>query len=164
VPPAATVVRGYLLGPVDGPLPLVDGRPVVELPPPDELADLLAGAELLDESDGRYVAGGGDWFQLHRVDAEHALLVGYDVEDTETRFAAAVTLFLGSDETDLLAGVPQWWTELVRTRHSGAFSTDTAEFDPINLLCGWDGRQWTKAVGAPSPVLLYDFLEDDEDA
>ncbi|MDU0291159.1 hypothetical protein [Saccharothrix longispora] len=56
---------------------------------PDEPADLLAGAELLDEDDGRYVAGGGDWFRLHRVDADRALLVGCDLEDTETFFAAA---------------------------------------------------------------------------
>lgn len=163
VPPAAMVVRGYYLGPVDGPLPLVDGRPEVELPPPDELAGLLAGAELLDERDGRYVAGGGDWFQLHRADADHALLVGCDVEDTETFFGAAVPYFGASDETDLLAGVPGWWADLVRTRHAGAFLTDTG-FDPINILCGWDGRGWTKAIGAPDPVLLHHFLEPDDDA
>lgn len=163
VPPAATVVRGYLLGPVDGPLPLADGRPLVELPPPDELAELLAGAELLDERDGRYEAGGGDWFQLHRVDAEHALLVGCDVEDTETRFGAAVASFAAEDETDLLAGVPPWWTDLVHERHAGAFTTATG-FDPITIVCGWDGRQWTKAVGAPDPVLLYHFLEPGDDA
>ncbi|MBB4908724.1 hypothetical protein [Actinophytocola algeriensis] len=163
VPPAATVVRGYLLGPVDGPPPLADGRTVVALPSPDELADLLAGAELLDECDGRYVAGGGDWFQLHRVDAEHALLVGCDVEDTETFFAAAVAYFGANYETDLLAAVPEWWSDLVRTRHSGAFSTGTG-FDPINIVCGWDGRGWTKAIGAPGPVLLYHFLEPDEEA
>lgn len=163
VPPAATVVRGYYLGPVDGPLPLADGRPEVDLPPPDELAGLLAGAELLDERDGRYVAGGGDWFQLHRVDADHALLVGCDVEDTETFFAAAVSFFTADDETDLLAAVPEWWTDLVRTRHPGAFSTD-AGFDPITIVCGWDGRGWTKAVGAPDPVLLHHFLEPDDDA
>ena len=163
VPPAATVVRGYLLGPVGGPLPLADGRPVVELPPPDELADLLAGADLLDEHDGRYVAGGGDWFQLHRVDADRALLVGCDVEDTETFFGAAVARFGADDETDLLAAVPEWWAEVVRTRHAGAFTTDTG-FDPINVVCGWDGRGWTKAIGAPGPALLYHFLEPDEDA
>ena len=163
VPPAATVVRGYLLGPADGPLPLADGRPVVELPAPDELAELLAGAELLDEHDGRYVAGGGDWFQLHRVDAEHALLVGHDVEDTETFFGAAVSWFGAEDETDLLAAVSGWWADLVRARHPGAFSTDTG-FDPINIVCGWDGRQWTKAIGAPDPALLDHFLHPDEDA
>lgn len=163
LPPAATVVRGYLLGPADGPLPLADGRPLVELPPPTELAALLAGAELLDERDGRYVAGGGDWFQLHHVDAEHALLVGCDVEDTETFFGAAVQYFDAEDETDLLAAVPGWWTDLVRTRHAGAFTTDTG-FDPITIVCGWDGRQWTKAIGAPDPLLLYHFLEPDEDA
>jgi hypothetical protein len=163
VPPAARVVRGYLLGPVDEPLPLADGRPVVELPHPDELAGLLAGAELMYEHEGRYIAdGSGDWFQLHRVDADRALLVGFDVEDTETRFAAAVTWLAANDETDLLAGVPEWWADLVRTRHAGAFSTDTG-YDPITLVCGWDGRQWTKAIGAPDPALLYYFLEPDED-
>ena len=162
VPPAARVVRGYYLGPVDGPLPLADGRPVTELPPPDELAGLLAGAEYLDEHDGRYVGAGGDWFQLHRVDAEHALLVGRDVEDTETFFGAAVSTFIADYETDLLADVPEWWADLVRTRHAGAFETGAA-FDPISIVCGWDGRQWTKAVGAPDPVLLYHFLESDED-
>ena len=163
VPPAAMMVRGYLLGPVDEPLPLADGRPVVDLQPPDELADLLAGAEFLDEHDGRYVAdGSGDWFQLHRVDADHALLVGWDAEDTETFFGAAVSYFSASEETDLLAGVPEWWADLVRTRHAGAFSTD-AGFDPINIVCGWDGRQWTKAIGAPDLVLLYQFLEPEED-
>jgi hypothetical protein len=163
VPPAARVVRGYLLAPVGEPPPLADGRPVVELPAPDELAELLAGADMLDEHGGRYVSGGGDWFQLHRVDAEHALLVGFDVDDTETRFAAAVHWLAANDETDLLAGVPGWWADLVRTRHSGAFSTDSG-YDPITIVCGWDGRGWTKAVGAPGPGLLYDFLEPDDDA
>jgi hypothetical protein len=157
------MVRGYVLGPAGGPLPLADGRPLVELPTPDELADQLAGAELLDERDGRYVAGSGDWFQLHRVDADHALLVGNDIEDTETYFAAAVPFFGVEDETDILAAVPEWWTDLVHTRHPGAFTTDTG-FDPINIVCGWDGRQWTKAIGAPDPVLLDHFLEPDEDA
>lgn len=161
VPPAATVVRGYLLGPVDGPLPLADGRPVVDLPPPDELAGLLAGAELLDERDGRYVAGGGDWFRLHRLAADRALLVSCDVEDTESYFAAAATVFGADEETDVLAGVPRWWTEIVHTRHPGAFSTG-ADFDPVNVVCGWDGRQWTKAIGAPGPGLLYHFLEPDD--
>ena len=161
VPPAATVVRGFLLGPVDGPPPLVDGRPVVELPPPDELAARLAGAELLDEHDGRYVAGGGDWFQLHRLDADRALLVGRDVEDTETFFGAAVSVFGGDDETDLLAAVPEWWADLVRARHAGAFSTGDG-FDPISVVCGWDGRQWTKAIGAPDAALLWHFLEPDD--
>jgi hypothetical protein len=161
VPPAAMVVRGYHLGPVDGPLPLADGRPVVELPPPDKLAGLLAGAELLDERDGRHVAGGGDWFQLHRVDADHALLVGCDVEDTETFFGAAVSWSGAEDETDLLAGVPEWWAGLVRTRHAGAFATGTG-FDPVTIVCGWDGGGRTKAIGAPDPVLLYHFLDPDD--
>ena len=164
VPPAAMVVRGYLLGPVDGPLPLAEGRPMVELQPPDELARLLANAEFLDARDGRYEAdGSGDWFQLHRVDADRALLVGFDVEDTETFFGAAVSRFAADNETDLLAGVPEWWADLVRTRHAGAFSTD-AGYDPVNIVCGWDGRQWTKAIGAPDPVLLYQFIESEEDA
>ncbi|HEY5784593.1 MAG TPA: hypothetical protein VIT65_07445 [Microlunatus sp.] len=162
VPPAARMVRGYFLKPVHEPPSLADGRPLVELPPPDELADLLAGAELLDEHDGRHVADGvGDWFRLHRVDADHALLVGCDVEDTETRFGAAVSRFGAHDETDLLAGAPEWWAELVRTRHPGAFSTD-AGFDPITIVCGWDGHHWTKAIGAPDPGLLYDYLEPDD--
>ena len=161
VPPAAMVVRGYVLGPADGPLPLADGRPLTELPHPDELAAQLADSELR-ERDGRYVAGGGDWFQLHRVDAEHALFVGCDVEDTETYFAAAARYFGAAYETDLLAGVPEWWSDLVHTRHPGAFTTETG-FDPINILCGWDGRQWTKAIGAPDPVLLDYFLNPDED-
>ena len=163
VPPAAMVVRGYYLAPAGEPLPLADGRPVVELLPPDELAGLLAGAELLDEQDGRYVGGGGDWFQLHRVDAGHALLVGYDVEDTEAYFAAAVSYFSAAYETDVLAAVPGWWTDLVHERHPGAFTTGTG-FDPVNIVCGWDGHGWTKAVGAPPPVLLYHFLEPDDDA
>lgn len=162
VPPAAMVVRGYYLAPAGEPLPLADGRPVVTLPPPDELAGLLAGAESLEERDGRYAAASGDWFQLHRVDAEHALLVGNDVEDTETYFAAAVPYFSAAYETDVLADVPGWWSDLVRTRHPGAFTTD-AGFDPVNIVCGWDGTGWTKAIGAPDPVLLYYFLEADDD-
>jgi hypothetical protein len=50
----------------------------------------------------------------------------------------------------------------VRTRHPGAFLTGT-DFDPLNIVCGWDGRQWTKAIGAPDPVLLFGFLEPEED-
>jgi hypothetical protein len=163
VPPAAMVVRGYYLAPIDEPLPLVDGRPMVELPHPDELAGLLAGAELLDERDGRYAGPGGDWFQLHQIDAEHALLVGYDAEDTETFFAASVSYRGVEDETDVLADVPGWWSDLVHTRHPGAFMTD-AGFDPVTIVCGWDGKGWTKAVGAPDPALLYYFLEPGDDA
>lgn len=123
VPPAARMVRGYFLKPVDAPAALADGRPLVELPPPDELAGLLAGADLLVEHDGRYVAdGSGDWFQLHRVDADRALLVGCDVEDTETFFGAAVAYFDAKEETDLLAGTPAWWADVVRSSHPGAFS------------------------------------------
>jgi hypothetical protein len=162
VPPAAMVVRGYYLAPAGEPLPLVDGRPVEELPHPDELAGLLAGAELRDEGNGRYSGYGGDWFQLHRVDADHALLVGNDIEDTESYFAAAVAYFGAAYETDVLADVPGWWTELVHSRHPGAFTTD-AGFDPINMVFGWDGRVWTKAVGAPSSALLYYFLEPGDD-
>lgn len=163
VPPAGRMVRGYHLSPVDGLAPLSDGRPEVDLPPPDELADLLAAAELLDPADGRYVSGGGDWFQLHRIDENHALLVVCDVEDTETYFGAAVSYFAAEEETDLLAGVPRWWVDLVHERHPGALSVD-AGFDPITIVCGWDGRGWTKAVGAPPPVLLDSFLDpDDED-
>lgn len=162
VPPAAMVVRGYYLAPDGEPLPLVDGRPEVELPHPDELAGLLAGAEFLEERDGRYAGPGGDWFQLHRVDAERALLVGYDVEDTETYFAAAVIGSAADYETDVLADVPGWWADLVHTRHAGAFTTGTG-YDPLNMVFGWDGKGWTKAVGAPDPALLYHFLEPGDD-
>ncbi|OLF09710.1 hypothetical protein BLA60_18140 [Actinophytocola xinjiangensis] len=161
VPPAATVVRGYLLAPVGAALPLADGRPVVHLPPPDELAARLAGADMLDEHHGRYVTGGGDWFQLHRLDADRALLVGCDVEDTETFFAAGMAMFGGDDETDLLAGVPKWWGDLLHTRHPGAFTTDD-RFDPVNVVFGWDGHRWTKAIGAPDPGLLHHFLDPDD--
>ena len=150
VPPAAMMVRGYLLGPVDEPLPLAGGWTAREW-------------EWGDGESGRYVAdGSGDWFQLRRIDAEHALLVGWDAEDTETFFGAAVAYFSASEETDLLAGAPEWGADLVRTRHADALSTD-AGFDPINIVCGWDGRQWTKAIGAPDLVLLYQFLEPDEE-
>ena len=37
-------------------------------------------------------------------------------------------------------------------------------FDPVTIVCGWDGLLWTKAVGAPDPVLLHHFLDPGEDA
>ena len=123
----------------------------------------MDGAQLLDCGGGRYDTGGGDWFQLHRIDDDHALLVGYDSEDHETFFGAAVSYFDEEEETDLLAGAPDWWVDLVRERHPGAVSED-AEFDPISIVCGWDGRRWTKAVGAPPPVLLVSVLDPDEEA
>ncbi|MEU8802791.1 hypothetical protein [Spirillospora sp. NPDC048819] len=87
------------------------------------------------------------------------LLVGFDVEDGETKFGGAAD----EVETDLLAGAPGWWAEIVRTRHPGAF-LDGAESDPITLVCGWDGKNWTKAIGAPDATLVAQCLELDEDA
>jgi hypothetical protein len=52
--------------------------------------------------------GGGNLVDLHHVGDGRAVLVGHDHEYSETYHVAAEESF-GEEETDLLAGTPQWW-------------------------------------------------------
>lgn len=88
-------------------------------------------------SDNRwfYHDGGGNWACLHVLSPERAVLFGHDHEYSETYFADAAEYF-GEEETDLLAGAPQWWRECL------ALPPNTMW---IGFVYGWDGEQWQRA-------------------
>lgn len=132
-----------------------DGRPLVSLPPPEELAALLGHR--------RFVTGGGDWMVVHLLDDGRALFVGCDLEDRGTAFGRAYLEDLAETETDLLAGAPRWWGITAREHHPGAFRPhpkQPAEFEPITLIFGWEDGHWTRAVGAPDESFILGLLDD----
>jgi hypothetical protein len=164
--PVATWLYGFLLLPRDDegrPLahPLLvadDGLPVVPLPPPATLATLLAGLpatggfgrRTVTEPDRvRVETAGGDTLDLHLRPDGTALLLGRNDDDTTTYFRGAADYF-EEPETDLLAGAPPWWGEVLEQFHDGLRGPEVeARAEWVTFLHGWDGRRWTKAVGAP---------------
>jgi hypothetical protein len=85
--------------------------------------------------------GGGNWADLLHVDGGRAVLIGNDHEYSDTYWGAAAEYF-GEDETDLLAGVPDWWAAAVRT----VAERDTQNW--IGFAYGWDGSVWRRAAYA----------------
>ncbi|MCT7354317.1 proteophosphoglycan 5 [Streptomyces sp. 15-116A] len=57
--------------------------------------------------------GGGNWADLHHLGAARAVLTGYDHEYSETYYGPAAEEF-GEEQTDLLAGAPDWWHPVAR--------------------------------------------------
>jgi hypothetical protein len=57
--------------------------------------------------------GGGNWADLHHVGAGRAVLIGHDHEYSDTYWATAAEYFQ-EEETDLLAGAPDWWAPPAR--------------------------------------------------
>lgn len=82
--------------------------------------------------------GGGNWAELHHLGAGRALLTGYDHEYSETYYGPAAEFF-GEEETDLLAGAPDWWRPVVRR------SLEEKQF--VGFVYGYDAAtgRWLRA-------------------
>lgn len=83
-----------------------------------------------------YDDGGGNWCDLHRIDAERYVLVGNDHEYSETYFRAAAEFFQ-EEETDLLAGAPDWWEPPV--------VAGMAAMDWVGFAYGFEAGTWRRA-------------------
>lgn len=101
-------------------------------------------------ADGRvwhYDDSGGNWCELHHVgDAEsgddRAVLIGHDHEYSDTYYANAAAYFQ-EDETDILAGAPDWWAPPVRAFIAGG------EGHWVGFAYGFDGTAWARAEYDP---------------
>jgi hypothetical protein len=79
---------------------------------------------------------GGNWLELHHLGEGRAVLIGNDHEYSETYYGPAAEEF-GEDETDLLAGAPDWWRPVVR-------QTLDAELC-VGFVYGFDADGWKRA-------------------
>jgi hypothetical protein len=82
-----------------------------------------------------YHDGGGNWACLRFKEINKAVLIGHDHEYSETYFGEAAKYF-GVEETNLLAGAPEWWAHNLDPRPFGEW---------IGFIYGWDGQKWQKA-------------------
>jgi hypothetical protein len=80
--------------------------------------------------------GGGNWAELHHAGGGRAVLVGHDHEYSDTYFGPAAAYF-GEEETDLLAGAPDWWAPPVRRL--------VAAEHWVGFVYGFDGTSWARA-------------------
>ncbi|MFI9814531.1 proteophosphoglycan 5 [Saccharothrix variisporea] len=83
-----------------------------------------------------YDDGGGNWADLHHVGGGRAVLLGHDHEYSETYYANAAEYF-EEDETDLLAGAPDWWSPPVRA------VVDDGRW--VGFAYGYEGGRWYRA-------------------
>ncbi|MEL6616095.1 MAG: proteophosphoglycan 5 [Bacteroidota bacterium] len=82
-----------------------------------------------------YHDGGGNWACLRFHGADRAVLFGHDHEYSETYWGPAAEYF-GEEETDLLAGAPDWWSTDLTPPSFGTW---------IGFVYGWDGERWHRA-------------------
>lgn len=83
-----------------------------------------------------YHDGGGNWACIRFQTENRAIMIGHDHEYSETYFREAAAYF-GEEETDLLAGAPEWWK----------CNIDPGPFgDWIGFIYGWDGQYWHRAA------------------
>ncbi|MGI5195752.1 proteophosphoglycan 5 [Streptomyces sp. CA-288835] len=83
-----------------------------------------------------YDDGGGNWVDLYHLGEDRAVMLGNDHEYSETYYGPAAEYF-GEEETDLLAGAPDWWRPVV----SRAMATD----EYVGFVYGFDGARWQRA-------------------
>ncbi|NUT95721.1 MAG: proteophosphoglycan 5 [Saccharothrix sp.] len=83
-----------------------------------------------------YDDGGGNWADLHHVGGGRAILLGHDHEYSETYYATAAEYF-EEEETDLLAGAPDWWSPPVRAV--------IGEGKWIGFVYGFEDGRWWRA-------------------
>lgn len=88
-----------------------------------------------EERRWHYDDGGGNWADLVFV-AEGPVLLGNDHEYSETYFREAAAYF-GEQETDLLAGAPDWWEQAL----AGRDPTDW-----VGFVYGYDEGRWWRAA------------------
>jgi hypothetical protein len=120
----------------------------LDLPRPDEMrgrwaafAAVCAARGWSDScrADGglwHYDDGGGNFAELVHLDGGRAVLIGNDHEYSDTYFATAAEYF-GEEETDLLAGAPDWWAPPARA------AMDRGEW--VGFVYGFDGTTWQRA-------------------
>ena len=82
-----------------------------------------------------YHDGGGNWISLRFKEKNRIVLLGHDHEYSNTYFGEAATYF-GEEETDLLAGAPNWWSFDLEPHPFGEW---------IGFIYGWDGTNWRRA-------------------
>lgn len=121
----------------------------VDLPRPDEMRGRWAAfaavcaargwADGCRVVDGRwhYDDGGGNFADLVPVGDGRAVLLGNDHEYSDTYFATAAEYF-GEEETDLLAGAPEWWGPPAREA--------MARGEWVGFVYGFDGSTWQRAA------------------
>ncbi len=85
-----------------------------------------------------YDDGGGNYAELVLLDGGRAVLYGHDHEYSETYFREAAAYF-EEEETDLLAGAPPWWGEVL----------PQAEFQWIGFVYGYEDGAWARAAYEP---------------
>jgi hypothetical protein len=84
-----------------------------------------------------YDDGGGNWADLHLLSDGRAVLVGHDHEYSDTYFRASAAYFQ-EDETDLLAGAPDWWEPpVVATEAAGNW---------VGFVYGYADGKWQRAA------------------
>jgi hypothetical protein len=122
---------------------------VLELPPLEEMRKLWSASAAVmtvlgfsnscsaAHSRWHYDDGGGNWCDIYLLDDGKALLCGADHEYSKTYYGEAAEFF-GEPETDILAGVPEWW--------SAAFPRPEDFTEAPYFAYGWDGRQWSRAA------------------
>ena len=84
----------------------------------------------------RYHDGGGNWAYLRFQPGGRAVLLGNDHEYTDTYYGAAAAYF-GEEETDILAGAPDWWSANLDPAPGGEW---------VGFVYGWDGQRWQRAA------------------
>jgi hypothetical protein len=100
---------------------------------------------------------GGNWAELVLLDQGRAVLFGHDHEYSETYFREAATYFQ-EEETDLLAGAPDWWGEVLPR-------------DPdrwVGFVYGFDSGTWQRTsyelddgfASLGHPAVAFDRLYD----
>lgn len=86
-----------------------------------------------------YHDGGGNWARMVLLPQGRAVLFGNDHEYSQTYWGAAAEYFQ-EPETDLLAGAPDWWAEVVGQHRDGG------DGDWIGFVYAWSDGQWLRAA------------------
>ncbi|MER5301982.1 proteophosphoglycan 5 [Streptomyces lasiicapitis] len=129
----------------DAAMGLVD----VDLPAPEELRGRWAAFAAISAAAGssqgcharervwHFDDWGGNWLELHLVGDGRAVLIGHDHEYSDTYYGPAAEEF-GEEETDLLAGAPDWWHPVVRR------TLDAEQY--VGFVYGYDTGGWKRAA------------------
>lgn len=138
-----------------------DGLLRVQLPKPDALADELRAAfDTVVDADELHVRGAGSdavWLAW-REDGTALLLVFNEDDDVGTYFRQWA-IALGEPETDLLAGAPAWWDEILHERYHGLWGERVErEAFYVTAIYGYDADGWARAVGCPDETNLLRAL------
>ncbi|MBF6176648.1 hypothetical protein [Nocardia blacklockiae] len=84
-----------------------------------------------------YDDGGGNWLELMPLPGGRAVLYGRDHEFSRTFFGEGMERF---EETDVLAGVPDWWRDAIDALDRNKQSWGP----PVAFAYGFDGTLWQR--------------------